>query len=201
MLLRDFLVVQSIRPIQPDWKICSVYWNLCKMHQILNKSHATSPFRLCRQAYEMLFIQSEAEKENWASQVKQVLTRSGFGLVWLCQDVGNERSFLVELKDRMIACFKQNWHSKIKENEKYTWFYSFKNISQPEMYLSSLTNKWHRSIFARFRNRTLGLNGHKKLYNDKNADNLCCFYSDRNKRVFSWKMKNIFCFTAKHMMI
>ena len=48
-----------------------------------------SPSRLCRQAYELLFIQYEAGKDNWASQVKQVLTRNGFGLVWLCQDVGN----------------------------------------------------------------------------------------------------------------
>ena len=87
-----------------------------------------SPFRLCRQAYEKLFIQSEAGKENWASQVKQVLTRNGFGLVWLCLDVGNESEFLAEFKDRMLACFKQNWHSKIEENEKYTWLYSFKNI-------------------------------------------------------------------------
>ena len=66
----------------------------------------------------MLFIQSEAGKENWASQVKQVPSRIGFGLVWLCQDVGNERKFLAEFKDRMITCFKQNWHSKIEENEK-----------------------------------------------------------------------------------
>ena len=60
------------------------------MNPILDKA-ATSPlhFRPCRQAYEMLLIQSEAGKENWASQVKQVLTRNGFGLVWLCQDVGN----------------------------------------------------------------------------------------------------------------
>ena len=71
-----------------------------------------SPFRLCRQAYEMLFIQFEAGKGNWASQVKQVQTRNGFGLVWLCYDVGNEREFLAEFKDRMMACFKQNLHSK-----------------------------------------------------------------------------------------
>ena len=145
----------------------------------------------------MLFIQSEAGKENWASQVKQVLTRNGFGLVWLCQDVGNEREFLAELKDRMIACFKQNWHSKIEENEKYTWFYSFKNIFQPEKYLSSLTNKWHRSIFVRFRNRTLGLNGHKRWYNDKTTDNICCFCSDRNKKSVFLEDEEYFLFHCK----
>ena len=94
-----------------------------------------SPFRLCRQACEMLFIQSEAEKKNWASQVKQVLTRNGFGHVWLCQDVGNERIFFSRIQrpyDSMLraklALKKIEEMKNILGSTHLKTFFSLKNI-------------------------------------------------------------------------
>ena len=122
----------------------------------------------------MLFRQSEAGKHNWANKIKQVLTVNGFGIAWLCQDVGNKKLFISEFKDRLISCYKQNWHSNIQEHEKYVWFSSFKSIFQPEMFLKAITNKFHRSMLARFRCRTLGLKASKRWYNvERTEDDLC----------------------------
>ena len=67
--------------------------------------------RICRQAYEMLRLQHKADKQNWASKVKNSLTENGLRIVWLCQGVGFQNHFVVEFKDRLISCYKQNWHS------------------------------------------------------------------------------------------
>ena len=82
--------------------------------------------RICRQAYEILLLQHEADKQNWVTNVKAVLVENGFGIVWLCQSVGSETHFTAEFKDRFICCYKQNWHSEMERDDKYKWFYSFK---------------------------------------------------------------------------
>ncbi len=83
--------------------------------------------RLCRQTYDMLLIQHNQGRINWVSKVQQILNENGFGIVWLCQGVGYEERFVAEFKDRIMSCYKQNWHSDIEGNEKYKWFYTFKD--------------------------------------------------------------------------
>ena len=46
-----------------------------------------------------------------------------------------------EFKHRLISCYKQNWHTEIESNEKYEWFYSFKDSFVTENYLSFITTK------------------------------------------------------------
>jgi hypothetical protein len=125
--------------------------------------------RLCKQAYEMLLIQEERGKENWAYFVKKTLTVHGFGIVWLCQGVGYEKGFILEFKDRLLSSYKQNWHSDMENIEKYNWFYSFKSIFETEKYIMAVTIKWHRICLARFRLRTLGFNAHKRWFHTDTA--------------------------------
>lgn len=130
--------------------------------------------RLSRQAYKMLLAQSEAGRENWTTKVKKVLVENGFGFVWLSQGVGMERHFLRQFKDRLICCYKQNWHSEIEENVKYKWFYSFKCAFQAEKYLC-ITDRWRRDNFARFRLRTCGLYSNKQWFViDEQVQNCLC---------------------------
>ena len=105
----------------------------------------------------MLLLQHEAGKQNWVMKVKAALVGHGFVIVWLCQSVGYETHFKAEFKDRLICCYKQNWHSEIKSDGKYRWFYSFKCAFEAETYLMCITNKWLRVMFARFRLRSCGL--------------------------------------------
>jgi hypothetical protein len=129
--------------------------------------------RLCRQAYLMLVQQHENGKYNWVSHVKKMLTENGFGIVWLSQEVGDDSMFLLELKDRLICIFKQDRHAHMEDNEKYTWFLSFNSNLQPEKYLSVVTHRWYRSMLARFRTRTLGLNANKNWFVSGAAENIC----------------------------
>ena len=120
--------------------------------------------RICRQAYDMMLLQMEQGKDNWAFKVKTVLSEHGFGIVWLMQELGNERKFISEFKDRIICIYKQNWHSDMESKDKYRCFFSFKNVFQAERYFSIITDKWHRILFTRFRLRTLGFNANKRWF-------------------------------------
>ena len=73
--------------------------------------------RICKQAYEMLLVQHEAGGLNWVSKVQKILTENGFVVVWP-QGVGYQACFAAEFKDRLLACYKQHWHSKTEISEK-----------------------------------------------------------------------------------
>ena len=102
------------------------------------------------------------------------MTENGFGIVWLCQGVCYQSRFAAEFKDRLLACYKQNWHSKIENSDKYRWFYSFKTYLEADKYLSVITNKWHRDSLARFRLRC-GLRSRTRWFrNDEQARDSTC---------------------------
>eukprot|EP00745_Piridium_sociabile_P006126 TRINITY_DN13966_c0_g2_i3.p1 TRINITY_DN13966_c0_g2~~TRINITY_DN13966_c0_g2_i3.p1 ORF type:complete len:140 (-),score=4.06 TRINITY_DN13966_c0_g2_i3:65-484(-) len=48
--------------------------------------------------------------------------------------------------------------------KKHSWFSSFKSIFQTETFLGAITNKWHRSNFARLRLRTFGFNANRNWF-------------------------------------
>ena len=75
--------------------------------------------RIAKQAYLMILQQQERGKVNWAFEVKNVLLTNGFGFVWMMQGVGNSSLFLKEFKDRLICCYKQNWHAKLVDNDRF----------------------------------------------------------------------------------
>ena len=80
----------------------------------------------------MLLLQYEAGKKNWVTNVTAV------GIVWLCQSVDYETHFIAEFKDRLICCYKQNWHSEMESDDKYRWFHSFKCAFEAKKYLCAL---------------------------------------------------------------
>jgi hypothetical protein len=130
--------------------------------------------RLSRQAYDMLRVQHNHGRTNWVSNVQKILTENGFGIVWLLQEVGCEMRFVAEFKDRLISCYKQNWHSEIESNEKYRWFHSFKDTFGAEKYLTCILTKRFRDALIRFRLRVCGLRGHKMWFLSEPSDNSSC---------------------------
>ena len=50
---------------------------------------------------------------TWACKVPNVLYKSGFGVVWEMQGVGNVNLF----KLRLIDCFKQDWHAALDSHD------------------------------------------------------------------------------------
>ena len=55
--------------------------------------------RLPKQAYHMQINMELNGKWCWASRLRDLLCKFGFGFVWLQKSVGNERAFLAILKE------------------------------------------------------------------------------------------------------
>ena len=74
--------------------------------------------RLPKHAYGMLYGLDQNCKNTWASDIKYVLNRTGFGYVWISQTIGNVKLFLNDLKQRVIDIEKQNCYSSVTDNKK-----------------------------------------------------------------------------------
>ena len=75
-------------PLCCDYSLRSIkYW--CKLLMM-------PPHRDPKQCYIMLRNQDDMGRTNWATAVKSLLYRYGFGLVWLSQDFGNMNLFIMQ---------------------------------------------------------------------------------------------------------
>ena len=86
------------------------YW--CKLLQ-MNKE------RITYKAYSMLLNLDEAGKKCWVSEVREMLSLTGFNYVWLNQDVGDVKMFLAKFKQRLIDMFIQEWTGTIRDRDRY----------------------------------------------------------------------------------
>ena len=83
------------------------------------------------------------------------------------------------MKQRLICIYEQDRHADMVDDMKYSWFLSFNSNLQPEKYLSVVTHKWHRSMLARFRTRTLGLNSNKAWFESEPTAEACTLCKSR----------------------
>ena len=67
--------------------------------------------------YNMLKSYDDSRKISWATHVKMLLYKYGFGHVWLSQGVGDEIMFLKKFKQRLSDCFAQDWHHDITASQ------------------------------------------------------------------------------------
>ena len=63
--------------------------------------------RYPKQCYIMLKSLSDAGKITWATQVKNLLYKYGFGYVWEANTVGDMNVFIKKFKQRLIDCCQQ----------------------------------------------------------------------------------------------
>ena len=96
--------------------------------------------RLPNQAYRMLVNLDENGKQCWASEVRELLCKTGFYFVWLQQSVGDVKSFLYVFKQRLLDMFTQEWTADIrdkkKKEKKICMYRSFEVRFGAEKYLS-----------------------------------------------------------------
>ena len=112
-----------------------------------------APSRLCHQAYTMLVNSHEKGRLNWVTEVRNLLCKNGFGIVWTMQTVGCEKTFLSELKQRLKDCYLQEWRVSLRENEDYALYNSCKSVFEPEKYLLFGLYKPYRDALVKFRMR------------------------------------------------
>ena len=130
--------------------------------------------RLPRQAYQLLVSLDEKGKSNWITKLKMLLFQTGFGVAWINQGVGNEKSFILALKQRLLDMYAQGWNSVINDSPRYAIYKLFKQAITCETYLNCITIKSFRDSMTRFRLGISTLKTHKNRYTRDNRIGINC---------------------------
>ena len=151
--------------------------------------------RFSKMAYSMLKDLDERGKDTWATEVKALLCKNGFGHVWLSQGVGNKEIFLKEFKQRMSDCAKQNWSSKLSASDRFTLYCSFKSSLHREKYFDVITSHYIRNMYTKFRLNISDLNVNKYRYHSHFSDLKLCHFcpeaqEDEEHFLFSCPLYN-----------
>ena len=119
--------------------ICTIYYVKCikywlKLQQMDNK-------RLPRQCYKLLYEYDSSGRKTWATEVKNLLFRMGYGHVWTNQGVGDPCLFIKCFKDRLSDISQQEWNTSISSTSKLRTYATFKSDLSYEKYLTLNTAK------------------------------------------------------------
>ena len=88
----------------------------------------------------MLLNPQRQNYATWTWKVRNVLYKSGFGVVLEMQGVGNVNLFIKEFKLRLIDCFKQDWHAALGSHDFYNAYSYFnQSVSQSVSIFELLT--------------------------------------------------------------
>ena len=102
------------------------YWR-----HLLHMSNSRYP----KSCYLMLKSHTEIDRINWASNVRDLLFRYGFGFVWISQDVGDVPALSKLFRQRLIDCCIQDWHKQVTASSKCEYYQHFKTMLNVERYL------------------------------------------------------------------
>ena len=89
-------------------------------------------------------------KPSWVRSVKTLLSRKGFGDVWVNQGVEDIDIFMNIFKQRLIDTFRQEWHGRLQESSRARFYRVVKPQHQLSKYLQCVTYKPHRMALSRF---------------------------------------------------
>lgn len=121
--------------------------------------------RYPRQCYDMLLRQDRAGKNNWVTNIRNILCKIGFGIVWEMQNPGNINMFLTSFKTRLQDIYRQNWNEAVSSVQDYILYH-------PEIikaaYISDLDNIKHRRAVCLLRSSSIALNGIPRFGNMRN---------------------------------
>ena len=132
---------------------------------------------LLRSCYNMLLKHSNAGRINWASDIRNLLYRLGFGNIWEAQNVEDVRCFLKEFSLRVYDCNIQSWKGNMTSLLKLRTLNLFKQDLIVEPYLLLRIPQRIRSCLAKFRIGTHSLEieqgRHRKIPSEKRLCKLC----------------------------
>ena len=105
-----------------------------------------------KQVYEMMLndLVQQPQKQNWASCVRDLLSRLGFMNVWDAQGVGDIEIFLSIFKQRVTDSFIQNWHARLNDSTRARCYITFASFEHKK-YLEVLNVTKYRKSLSRLR--------------------------------------------------
>ena len=153
---------------------CIKYWLKILMMQDI---------RLPKQSYFTVKKLDEQGRKTWATSVKELLYRYGFGHVWLQQGVGDIEFFLQIFTQRVKDNAFQEWSGRCSEISKLYWYCQFKTDFEISSYLENIRDKKLRSYVARLRcsNHSLGIEIHR--YTKIESDKYCKFCMENDNYI------------------
>jgi len=134
--------------------------------------------RYVKNCYLMLKRLDENGKKTWASSVKELLFKYGYGIVWMEQGVGDKRAFLCNFMDRLRDCNFQEWHHDIHNSSKLSVYCTFKSMLEAEKYLDYVDIWKYRVAVTRFRISCHNLEIEKGRHDGVLMENRLCRYCE-----------------------
>ena len=107
--------------------------------------------RFSKQCYNMLRSLEESGRITWASKIKSLLFKHGFGFVWISNEVGDSKTFIKLFKQRIVDITLQNWQAKINKSPKANYYKEYKSLLDIEMYLTIDMTYIHQRTLANYR--------------------------------------------------
>lgn len=107
--------------------------------------------RLPKAALNLQTSMDEHGKKCWVTDIREVLYKHGFGIVYFEGNVGNVQCFLSELKERLQMYYKSIWSDDMINNNRLQSYVKYKSMLEPEKYLFCVNSIHHRRVLARFR--------------------------------------------------
>ncbi len=155
-------------------KKCVKYW--LKLLQMPS-------YRYPKCCYLMLKRMDERGKHTWATDIKTVLYKFGFGAAWMNQGVGDERLFVAQLVQVIKDCSQQEWYSEIHQQSKLSTYCTFKSMLEPEKYLDYV-NIWRcRKALAKFRCSAHSLAIEKGRHEGTRMEHRICTHCENERNV------------------
>ena len=90
---------------------CIEYWT-----KLINMPDHIFP----KQCNNMIRSLEESGRITWASKIRSLLFKHGFGFVWISNEVGDSKTFIKLFKQRIINITLQNWQEKLMNRGKQT---------------------------------------------------------------------------------
>ena len=147
---------------------------LCKCVKYWLKIVSLPTDSLLGSCYSLLYQQCLAGKVNWASKIRDILFRYGFGWIWENQSVLNVDHFLKIFSIRVKDCELQSWSSEINDMSKLRMYCLFKEDRSSELYLTLPIPRRLKIALARFRTGNHGLEIETgRHHNVESKDRLC----------------------------
>ncbi len=151
-------------------KRCLKYW-----FKILEMPNS----RYVKSCYKMIKNLDDRGKTTWASSVKELLFKYGFGIVWMEQGVGNVDLFLHRFNERVRDCYIQEWYNNIHDSSKLSVYCTFKSLLEPEKYLNCIKVWKHRQSLAKLRCSCHKLEIEAGRHNKVLMEHRVCKYCDK----------------------
>ena len=114
------------------------------------------------------------KQQGWVQKLKNNLETNGFGNIWIQEGTQNIKSFTKIYKQRLIDQFKQSWHEKTTDSDRFNIYRTIKENHGKEEYLNFITIAKYRKSLTRLRLGITELNSNKR-FNDPDPDTNCPF--------------------------